>query len=118
MRKFAIGLCLLGIASVTACATPKSWSAMGGSRADATVTLGYQYGPFESPQITESGDELARQRCAVWGYDGAEAFGAVMQQCVSWSSSGCMSTQVTKTYQCTGDGQAGGSVYIDMTPDA
>ena len=32
---------------VSGCATTKNWSATGGSRADATVRLSYEYGAFE-----------------------------------------------------------------------
>ena len=102
--------------ALVGCATAKSWIPIGGSRADATVTLGYQYGMFEVPTLDHAaGDRLATQRCAVWGYSGAEAFGAELSQCTSMSSSGCAQMQVTKTYQCTGTGTPGASAYIDAT---
>jgi len=117
MRKvFAVVVSIALLAIVTGCASQKAWTAMGGSRADATVTLGYDYGMFEAPQLSTSGDEIARQRCAVWGYSGAEAFGAQMERCVQFGSSGCMQMQVTKTYQCTGTGTPGASAFIDVTP--
>lgn len=112
----AISACALAFAALAGCATPKAWSAMGGSRADATVTLGYEYALFEQPQISDSGDAVALQRCRAWGYSGAEAFGAQMSRCVAMTNSGCQQTQVTKTYQCLGTGTPGASAYIQMSP--
>ncbi|EHN8740343.1 hypothetical protein RJO42_004733, partial [Enterobacter hormaechei] len=43
------------------------------------------------------------QRCAAWGYSGAEPFGGSTSVCSQPSSSGCMETMVTMEYQCTGD---------------
>ena len=115
MKKYQVALGATAILVVLAsCATPKAWSPIGGSRADATVTLGYTYDLFEQPQLASSGDDLAKQRCGAWGYSGAEAFGAVMTQCIAMSNSGCMTTQVTKTYQCLGTGTPGASAYIQM----
>ena len=46
-----IMLAALSAAVVLAgCATAKNWSATGGSRADATVKLSYEYWAFEKPQ--------------------------------------------------------------------
>lgn len=105
MRNFIILAALLTI--TTGCATQKQWAATGGSRSDGVVRLSYEYGPFESPQVDEAaGLALAKQRCAVWGYTGAEAFGGVTQQCNAWTTSGCMGFLVTKEYQCTGNGGA------------
>ncbi|WP_405048344.1 YecR family lipoprotein [[Roseibacterium] beibuensis] len=112
----AISACTLAFAALAGCATPKAWSAIGGSRADATVTLAYEYGLFEQPQISDSGDAVALQRCRAWGYSGAEAFGAPMSRCVAMTNSGCQQTQVTKTYQCLGTGSPGASAYIHMSP--
>ena len=41
---------------VSGCATTKNWSATGGSRADATVRLSYEYGAFDD----DARRELAR----------------------------------------------------------
>lgn len=103
------------LAALAACATAKTWTATGGSRSDGTVRLSYEYGLFEAPTIDENqGLTVAKQRCAIWGYSGAEAFGGVTTQCTAPSSSGCMTTLVTKEYQCTGTG-SGGMANIDMT---
>lgn len=104
----------IGLAS---CATPKTYTATGGSRADGTVRLSYDVGLFEQPVVDEAqGLKVARERCATWGYSGAEAFGGSTSQCVSPSSSGCQLARITKEYQCTGTGGSGGFAEIRMTP--
>jgi len=113
MKLAAAAVIVLGVA---ACATAKTYTATGGSRADGTVRLSYEVGMFEQPVVDEAqGLSVARQRCATWGYSGAEAFGGVTTQCTAMGSSGCMTTLVTKEYQCTGDGGRGGMADIRMS---
>ena len=67
--------------------------------------------PFPTPPFThdtrsmavQQGAQAAAQRCAAWGYSGAEPFGSYTSVCSQPSSSGCMKTMVTMEYQCTGD---------------
>src|SRR5206468_5443265 len=74
-----------------------------GSRSDGVVRLSYEYGLLEVPQPNErQGVELAKSRCAAWGYPGAEAFGGQTQVCTNRTSSGCNSWLVTREYQCLG----------------
>ena len=91
---------------LSGCASTKQWSATGGSRADATVRLSYEYGQFEKPQTNEQEAlNLATARCKTWGYSGAEAFGGVTQQCnMPGGMGGCARFLVTKEFQCTGMG--------------
>lgn len=110
-------LALAALVSLSACATVKNWQATGGSRADGTVKLSYEYGMFESPSLTTDGIAIAIERCRVWGYSGAEPFGGQTQVCNQFSSSGCMSWLVTKEFQCTGQGN-GGYAEIRITPEA
>lgn len=86
------------------CATPKIWSATGGSRSDGVVRLAYEFGEFEKPQLDEAqAVRLASERCGSWGYQGAEAFGGTTQQCnQSGGLGGCARWIVTKEYQCVG----------------
>lgn len=95
---------LLLIASITACATVKVPQPTGGSRADGTVDLSYQYGMFEEPQIDWiAAENAATQRCSAWGYSGAEAFGGQTQQCQKFNGYGnCIQQHVTVSYQCLG----------------
>lgn len=90
-------------AVLAGCATPKQLVATGGSRADGTVKMSYEYGRFETPQVNGAqGTATAKQRCAAWGYSGAEPFGGATKQCVNSSNSGCNRWMVTFEYQCTG----------------
>lgn len=101
MRRAAL-VFALSIA-VGACATTMNWQATGGSRSDGTVRLSFEYGAFQRPRLDENqATTLAAQRCRVWGYQGAEAFGAGTQTCEAQNGYGCMRWLVTKEYQCTG----------------
>lgn len=118
MKNAKIITALLAVSlGLAACATAKTWSATGGSRSDGTVRLSYTYGMFEAPTVDEvAGQAVALQRCRVWGYSGAEAFGGVTQTCNQMGSSGCLEFLVTKEYQCLGTGTPGASAHIMMTP--
>jgi hypothetical protein len=99
------------IMSVQGCATvvQKQLVPTGGSRADGTVKLSYEYSRFEIPKVDkQQGLIAAKQRCASWGYTGAEAFGGFTRACLIQSGRSCMRWLVSVEYQCTGTG----------TPDA
>lgn len=89
-------------ASLSACAVQKVMQATGGSRADGTIDLSYEYGAFEVPKIDlVAALETAKQRCAAWGYRSAEAFGGQKAHCSAPDGfGGCNRTMVTHTYQC------------------
>lgn len=100
MRNILITI-LLGI-GLSACITPKTWVATGGSRSDATVELSYQYGGFEKPKVNQAqGAKTAHARCKAWGYSESEAFGGALKTCNSYGQYGCMGWLVTMKYQCT-----------------
>lgn len=92
------------IIALSACAVQKTLVPTGGSKADGTVELSYEFGEFEKPQVDRAqGVHAAQQRCAAWGYEGAEPFGGQKSQCQQLGGmSGCMRTLVTVQYQCTG----------------
>ncbi len=99
------GLVLAGVmtALVIGCASKKELIATGGSRADGTVVLSYEYGAFEQPKLDlAQGVSTATQRCAAWGYPAAEAFGGEQRQCQIASQYGCSRWFVSMTFQCTG----------------
>jgi hypothetical protein len=53
-----------------------NYVATGGSKSDGTVKLSYEFGLFQEPVVNEQqGLELAKSKCAMWGYTGAEPFG-------------------------------------------
>lgn len=86
------------------CATPvhKTLNATGGSKADATVQLSYEYGLFEQPIVDyQAAQETAKKRCSAWGYKNAESFDTGVEQCVAYNGYGnCVHARVTITYQC------------------
>jgi len=99
-----IALLLIAV-GLTGCATQKEWVATGGSRADGTVRLSYDYGAFEVPQVdNQQGLDIARSRCIAWRYQDAEAFGGERRACNNMTSSGCMGWIITREYQCLGKG--------------
>jgi len=85
------------------CAVQKQLVPTGGSRADGTVKLSFEYGMFESPQLDgQQGLSAARQRCAAWGYSDAQPFGGSTKKCSNYSGRDCIRWLVTIEYQCTG----------------
>ena len=105
MKKIALAACAVML--VAGCASAKMWQATGGSRSDGVVRLSYQYGLLEQPELADDGLQLAVERCKVWGYNGAEAFGGVTEQCNNFGGGNCNSWLVTKEFQCTGQGNGG-----------
>lgn len=104
-RKLALHLTLA--LALAGCATEKILAPTGGSRADGTVELGYDFWMAEKPVVDyPAAQQRAVERCKVWGYSGAEAFGGGKQQCLQVGRYGCEHTQVSITYQCTGSPSA------------
>ncbi|WP_028240741.1 YecR family lipoprotein [Stutzerimonas azotifigens] len=95
------------LASITlaGCAVKKDFYAMGGSRADGTVDMAYDFAQFEQPVINHQQAQLiAKQKCAVWGYEKAEPFGGQTTNCYQRNGfSTCIAGQVVMKYQCVGD---------------
>jgi len=58
----------------------KDWMAIGGSKADASVTVGYTYNAqIEIPDADFSqAQRVADEKCRAWGYERAEAFGGAL----------------------------------------
>jgi hypothetical protein len=91
------------LAMLAGCATVSQMQATGGSRSDGIVKLSFEYGMFDKVQLDEgTALQTARQRCGVWGYTDADAFGGITRQCQAYSGTlGCTHWFVTKEYQCT-----------------
>lgn len=113
MKKLAtLTLAAALVLAVTGCAKPvmKQWQAAGGSRADATVEVGYTYYP--QTERPETSDQQALQeavrRCKAWGYFDAEPFGMVSRRCsdMYYTIFGpqCRQMLVTAQFQCLGQG--------------
>jgi hypothetical protein len=114
MRKLLLSALIVSVTS--ACVPvqkPVEWSAMGGSRSDATVKLQYSYTHGDpNPDISQA-IHLAKSRCASWGYASAEVFGGQSKVCNGETKPGILGTPmcmgewvVTKEFQCTGQGNA------------
>jgi YecR-like lipoprotein len=86
------------------CSVNKTLTPTGGSKADGTVDLSYEFGAFEKPVIDYTSAQVnAEQRCKAWGYTNAESFGGEKRQCQAFDGYGnCARFFVTVTYQCTG----------------
>lgn len=92
---------------------------MGGSRSDATIRLGYTYNPkIEVPQLDhQQALELATRKCRAWGYDHAEEFGSVMENCDQmvydpWIGPYCAQMNAVAEFQCIGAPATGRSVHV------
>lgn len=90
-------------------AVPKMWQASGGSKADATVEVGFTYYPqHEKPEPNEAqARNEAIKRCQAWGYADAEPFGMYKEQCQKWdfipfAGMQCSIMLVTRQFQCLG----------------
>lgn len=94
----AVALCLV----LGACTTNVTPLATGGSRADGTVVVSYQYGMFEQPVVDWSkATNSAIARCKAWGYRKATPFEGAENKCLAFNGYGnCVQTQVNTTFQC------------------
>lgn len=94
---------MAAMALCSGCAVQKSWNCIGGSKADGTVKLAYNYHMFERPEVDNAQAlDLATKKCQAWGYTAGEAFGSSTQNCINYGQSGCNAWQVTAEYQCIG----------------
>lgn len=93
---------LAAIAVATGCAVKRDFYAMGGSRADGTVDMAYDFRQFEKPVVNQQQAlSIAKSKCGVWGYGDAEAFGGTTQNCHQRDGWGnCVAGQAIIKYQC------------------
>lgn len=103
MHKLLI-LTLVAVA-VTGCSSRKDFYATGGSRADGSIDMAYNFKQFETPIVDiEQAKTIANDKCAVWGYERAEAFGGQTENCQARNGFGdCVAGQVIVKYQCIGN---------------
>ncbi|WP_280377525.1 YecR family lipoprotein [Pseudomonas sp. BN515] len=115
-------LSLAAVLTISGCTTKKDFYAMGGSRADGTVDLAYDFAPFEQPVVNVSqAQSIAKSKCQVWGYQEAEAFGGQQQNCHQFNGYGsCVAGQIVVKYQCIGtaDRPVASSSFAPATPQA
>ena len=89
---------------IAGCATQKELMVTDASRSDGIVKLSYQSNEFQRVSYdAQRAQEIASQKCAAWGYNGAEALGSEESTCLSRRGFGnCGDRRVTVAYQCTG----------------
>jgi hypothetical protein len=105
MKSLFAAAAAFALLALYACATPEVMQATGGSRADGTVDLSYEYGMLQKPVVDMAAAEIAAtDRCKAWGYTGAEPFGGQLSRCEASDQYPCTLTLVTVKYQCTGGG--------------
>ena len=99
-----LAVCLAVTSAVLAgCAVVKTPVDTGGSKADGTVEMSFEYGGFERPTVNwDAARATAASRCSAWGYNDAQPFGGVIQKCQAANQYGCVRWFVTRRYQCTG----------------
>jgi hypothetical protein len=90
-----------------ACATTpakvQKWQLGKASRADAVITLTLDYDPKKGARFhPQRPQQLAVQKCAVWGYKGAQPFGQAQDACIARNRNGCARKQLAMQYQCEG----------------
>lgn len=109
-------LTLVVIATATGCAVKKDFYATGGSRADGTVDMAYDFRQFEQPVVNQQqAQSIAKSKCGVWGYNNAEPFGGKVTTCHQRNGFGdCLAGQVVVKYQCLGNIDA--AVAPNVTP--
>ncbi len=79
---------LSGCAELLATPEPKMKTGfpVGGSQADGTVTLVYEYGRYETYQVNwEDMQKQAQDMCMGWGYNTAEKVGGELSDCTEHS---------------------------------
>jgi hypothetical protein len=103
MRKLLLLVMLAFV--VTGCSSRKDFYATGGSRADGSIDMAYDFKPFETPIVDpKQAESIANSKCAVWGYNRAEPFGGQTQNCQvrdGWGN--CTAGQMIVKYQCIGN---------------
>ena len=94
----------MALALAASCSVQKQWTAVGGSRADGTITMAYEYGWLQAPQVDDSqGEQAAGAACTNWGYAAAQAFPGGEQLCEARNGYGnCIQFLVKKNFQCLG----------------
>ncbi len=102
MHANTLRVCLLaGVMLLAGGAVKVASAPVGGSRADGTVTLAYEYGLFDVPEVNwEEMQKQALARCTRWGYLNAERFGGELRDCIEQGSSSCLRWRVSIEYQC------------------
>lgn len=97
---------VLVIFLLAGCSSRQNYYATGGSRADGTVDMAYDTELMVTPIVNnQQAQDIATQKCKVWGYQDAEPFGGLTENCYARNGYGnCLRGQMIVKYQCLGDG--------------
>jgi hypothetical protein len=102
-RIFVITWALLAAMALESCTTYKLWTEAAADPDLGIVQLSYEYRNFENPQVDErAAINMARERCADWGYKNAQRKGED-RQCIEGLKSDCSKWRVIREYQCLKD---------------
>jgi hypothetical protein len=86
---------------LSGCTVNKYLQVTGGSKADGTITMQYEYGGFEKPVVQwDQAKRDAIQRCQAWGYSNAQFFDSGTSTCLAYNNYGCVRWRITYTCQC------------------
>lgn len=90
---------------LSGCSTVTDMQATGGSKADGTIHMSYEFSPFDIIKIDYDKALVgAEKRCKAWGYQSAEAFDQGFRTCSKPAAfGGCDLYRVTVQYQCLGE---------------
>jgi hypothetical protein len=97
---------LAALAVIAGCAIAgftsyKQWTEAEGDDQAGIARLSYEYRKYESPQVDErAGVNMARERCAGWGYKDAQRKGED-RACIDGEKSDCSKWRVIREYRCT-----------------
>ena len=93
----------LGLGLGLGCSVPVTAVPVGGSRADATITMAYEYDEFDIPVLDPAQmHNDAKARCQGWGYTDAQAFAGVVRDCIRRGEISCFRWRVSVQFQCLG----------------
>lgn len=112
-------LIILAVA-VAGCSSRKDFYATGGSRADGSIDMAYDFKQFETPIVDiNQAKKIANDKCAVWGYKRAEAFGGKIVSCEARNGFGdCVAGQTIIKYQCIGNITPSNQAIVSKLPAA
>jgi hypothetical protein len=101
--RLCFAVTIAALFALQGCAVNKELVPIGGSRADASVTLAFEHDGWERPQVNQAQAlTAARAKCTAWGYSDAQPFGGSTTECTSSSKNPCSNYRVTVQYQCLG----------------
>jgi hypothetical protein len=107
----------MALALAASCSVQKQWTAVGGSRADGTITMAYEYGWLQAPQVDDAqGEQAAGAACTNWGYTAAQAFPGGEQVCEArYGYGNCIQFLVKKNFQCLGAPASGRALDANVS---